>query len=149
MCPATHSSSVRCTIQESAARCANVENVLRDAHTLRTRDLSLRIETLSRTENYNLNGRRPFSRVRLSSRFHLNISFLCAIEIPRPFFRRARLVPRSRDTPPLSLRGTFSSPRRRRRRATVRYVPRGGGGGREVVLCSNRVQNSSTHARTR
>ena len=53
-----------------------------DAHTLRTRDLSYR----TRTENYNLNGRRPFSRVRLSSRFHLNISFLCAIEIPRPFF---------------------------------------------------------------
>lgn len=59
--------------------CANVER------------LEMRIHyghAISRTENYNLNGRRPFSRVRLSSRFHLNISFLCAIEIPRPFFRR-------------------------------------------------------------
>lgn len=39
---------------------------------------------------------RPLSRVRLSPRFHLNISFLCAIEIPRPFFRRG--APRSSVT---------------------------------------------------
>lgn len=61
----------------------------------------------ARTENYNLNGRRPFPHARLSPCFHLNISFLCAIQIPRPFFRPTLRPSVTRYTS-LSLCETFS-----------------------------------------
>lgn len=64
-------------------------HVLRCAYITDTR--SLGAEGAPAAENYNLNGRRPFPHARLSPCFHLNISFLCAIQIPRPFFSNRAL----------------------------------------------------------
>lgn len=64
-------------------------HVLRCAYITDTR--SLGAEGAPAAENYNLNGRRPFPHARLSPCFHLNISFLCAIQIPRPFFSNGAL----------------------------------------------------------